>query len=869
MTTMSFATPVERLAAFFDPSQPRETYEDAEIDEIASLLERCMHAGSKCPRTYIVLRTIGELDVLQRLLTEGFTDQWFPVEHRGLPSFLSPSTKSKFVQSQSIVMTKSMDLEHGRHRHFAPGEPLPFDILGRLGSGGYGQVDKIASKISFRHYALKRIRRRAAFGNNSKEAMKRFKSEIQIVKSIEHRHIIQYVGSYTDKTYLGLVMAPVADTDLAAFLEQTCVYIQTASSANAGSSVLRLRDQALASEMSSTVRTYFGCLAAALSYLHDRSIKHKDVKPQNILVHQGNVLLTDFGLSRDFAEDIGSTTSGITPASPRYSPPEVAVYEARNTSADVWSLGCVFIEMVAALHGHNVDWMKRYFAVLHSTSSHYYANPNATSQLIREWESTWTGRDRKPLQWIENMLQMDRLSRPTAAQVFEFATSVDEIDQSPTTFCGICCVSDEETDSCDSLVDEPTILPPLTRQGILSPPIIQPYHEVSTAESTQELLSVVKIAPEASTPATTVLNVANLDTAFIADVASIEAPYPSNEVEPEQTRIDHDNGASLGQNDSVNSLTQSKMPITTINRKPLTAILKKEEDLPLHRRIGADELPKMVDHVHVGVLNEPPPVYDPNIVVDAPNETLQSPPEPPPPPTAQRPDARQRETETKANEIIAWQKMKQPWSEDPPPSQDRWVQIRKNAADRAARLSEEQSHISPSQSQSQRTDEGETSGEETIESRVARIKARVAELTGTTEGTPTLASGSLPESQKAVNKDDEMDHIKLTSKTSPKIMDRPRRSYFLPNMPVMRHAREDSSSSLLDNSGFVLSDGTVGSEEDFRKQEDSSSVVKGGGLSSIPSSPGTGTKEVTKRDLKSWWSNFSKKGSKSEKQPCE
>ncbi|KAJ5032010.1 morphogenesis protein [Bipolaris maydis] len=74
------------------------------------------------------------------------------------------------------------------------------------------------------------------------------------------------------------------------------------------------------------------------------------------------------------------------------------------------------------------------------------------------------------------------------------------------------------------------------------------------------------------------------------------------------------------------------------------------------------------------------------------------------------------------------------------PSHDRWAQIRKNAADRAARLSEEQVRRSRSQSQSQRTDEGETSGEETIESRVARIKARVAELTGNVDGQP-VASG--------------------------------------------------------------------------------------------------------------------------------
>ncbi|KAF3046383.1 hypothetical protein E8E12_006562 [Didymella heteroderae] len=77
------------------------------------------------------------------------------------------------------------------------------------------------------------------------------------------------------------------------------------------------------------------------------------------------------------------------------------------------------------------------------------------------------------------------------------------------------------------------------------------------------------------------------------------------------------------------------------------------------------------------------------------------------------------------------------------PSQDRWAQIRKNAAERAARLSEEQTRRSRSQSQSQRTDEGETSGEETIESRVARIKARVAELTGNVEGAPVRPGGAV------------------------------------------------------------------------------------------------------------------------------
>lgn len=69
--------------------------------------------------------------------------------------------------------------------------------------------------------------------------------------------------------------------------------------------------------------------------------------------------------------------------------------------------------------------------------------------------------------------------------------------------------------------------------------------------------------------------------------------------------------------------------------------------------------------------------------------------------------------------------MPEPEPEQPAQS-DRWAQIRKNAAERAARISEERT----SRVSQDKTDDGEESGEETIESRVARIKARVAELTG-------------------------------------------------------------------------------------------------------------------------------------------
>jgi serine/threonine protein kinase len=226
---------------------------------------------------------------------------------------------------------------------------LPFEILGRLGSGGYGQVDRIRSKTNFKLYALKRIRRKAAFGNvSSREAVNGFLNEMKITRGLEHRHVVQYIGSYTDKSYLGLIMSPVVDSDLAAYTERLCRYFEavplfimpTMDGENLllstpSLSATLLPDQPAVTEMSSNLRTYFGCRTAALAYLHDQNIRHKDIKPQNILIYKANILFADFGLSRDFADDVGSTTSGLTPASPRYSAPEVAAYEARNTSSDI------------------------------------------------------------------------------------------------------------------------------------------------------------------------------------------------------------------------------------------------------------------------------------------------------------------------------------------------------------------------------------------------------------------------------------------------------------------------------------------------------------------------------------------------------
>jgi serine/threonine protein kinase len=96
-------------------------------------------------------------------------------------------------------------------------------------------------------------------------------------------------------------------------------------------------------EMTSVLEQDFGCLGAGLAYMHEKGIRHKDVKPQNILIYQGAVIYTDFGASRD-------TTEGLPDFLTRkYSAPEVLDNDKRNFAADISSLGCVFIKMLFAL----------------------------------------------------------------------------------------------------------------------------------------------------------------------------------------------------------------------------------------------------------------------------------------------------------------------------------------------------------------------------------------------------------------------------------------------------------------------------------------------------------------------------------------
>jgi serine/threonine protein kinase len=304
-----------------------------------------------------------------------------------------------------------LDFEKGTvHHHFRDAEEIPLRSLAPLGKGGFGFVDRVRSEVTFKEFARKQIMRGPTF-QRDKGVLKDFENELSVLRRLSHRHIINLVGSYTDPRFVGILMHPVADCNLKEYLE--------------------------GSFEASFLCSYFGCLTSAVSYLHENSIRHKDIKPQNVLVKDHRIILTDFGISRD-STGAQSTTSGPTVRSPRYCSPEVALGERRSYSSDIWSLGCIFYEIWTVLAGYKVADLNEFFQNHGSKSICYHSN----LQAVASWKELAARQATEqvhnaPLDWIANMLLEDRELRWSALKLAEIIQETSELGD--IAYTGLCC----------------------------------------------------------------------------------------------------------------------------------------------------------------------------------------------------------------------------------------------------------------------------------------------------------------------------------------------------------------------------------------------------------------------------------------------
>lgn len=116
------------------------------------------------------------------------------------------------------------------------------------------------------------------------------------------------------------------------------------------------------------VKSFMFQLLQGLAYCHSHRVIHRDLKPQNLLVtNDGIIKLADFGLAR--AVTIPSRCYTHEVVTMWYRPPEVLMgTKFYTTGIDIWSLGCIFAEMItgdALFRGESeIDQLFKIFQIL-------------------------------------------------------------------------------------------------------------------------------------------------------------------------------------------------------------------------------------------------------------------------------------------------------------------------------------------------------------------------------------------------------------------------------------------------------------------------------------------------------------------------
>jgi serine/threonine protein kinase len=273
------------------------------------------------------------------------------------PKWLEP------VHEAGLDLSKHKVFAHGNKEFLAP--PAPLTKKRKLGESGGTVVYRVVYNSTYkRPLALKVIP--CSDGSNplgpANPARASALREVHNMKGVRHPHIVAYVASFEDYCMEERKQARFINGRQRYYTRPVisdhnlCIAMYPPASHNLRTfmaDIFRDSDQRWNDWKLMRMHSFFGCLAQAVTYLHDSKVKirHKDIKPENVVIDDwGNPILTDFGIS---VQGVG-TSSGHTAKTVKYAPPEANHEDGhRDRRSDVFSLGCVYLEMATVLLGNH------------------------------------------------------------------------------------------------------------------------------------------------------------------------------------------------------------------------------------------------------------------------------------------------------------------------------------------------------------------------------------------------------------------------------------------------------------------------------------------------------------------------------------
>jgi len=230
-----------------------------------------------------------------------------------------------------------------------------FELLTVIGKGSFAKVMQVRKKDDGKIYAMKILRKEAIIARNE---VTHTKAEKRILQRVQHPFIVQLHFAFQTEDKLYMVLDFV----------------------NGGELFFHLKREGRFPE--NRVKFYAAQITSALGHLHSVGIVYRDLKPENILLDfEGNVKITDFGLSKEIKRDESTNTFCGTP---EYISPELLKGVGHNFAVDWWSLGTLMYEMLVGLppfysENTNIMYQKILTSELQFPS---YVSKDAQSMLV-------------------------------------------------------------------------------------------------------------------------------------------------------------------------------------------------------------------------------------------------------------------------------------------------------------------------------------------------------------------------------------------------------------------------------------------------------------------------------------------------------
>ncbi|KAG5029153.1 hypothetical protein AAZX31_05G113800 [Glycine max] len=195
-----------------------------------------------------------------------------------------------------------------------------YEKVEKIGEGTYGVVYKGRDRVTNETIALKKIRLEQEDEGVPSTAIR----EISLLKEMQHRNIVRLQDVVHDEKSLYLVFEYL-DLDLKKHMDSSPEFAKDPRQ----------------------VKMFLYQILCGIAYCHSHRVLHRDLKPQNLLIDRStNALkLADFGLARAFGIPVRTFTHEVVTL--WYRAPEILLGSRQySTPVDIWSVGCIFAEMV-------------------------------------------------------------------------------------------------------------------------------------------------------------------------------------------------------------------------------------------------------------------------------------------------------------------------------------------------------------------------------------------------------------------------------------------------------------------------------------------------------------------------------------------